>query len=217
MLKLAILVFAFAFANLGQAEQKFTSVEVDTSRLIYVRGDIGENSFSIANKIEQFSSSSTSPIHLLIASSGGSVTLGNQVLSAMNLAHSRGVKLVCYVPVLAASMAFQIFSQCDQRYALRNALLLWHPMKSQISKAMNKEDMLYESQRLRAWEIPFVKDLIAALKIKPSVFFYHRRKETLWMAFEFEKISPGFVTVVDDIKGVKDLFSIAEEAGLTHD
>lgn len=197
----------FASSALGQA--KYVTVEVDPAHTVNVKGEIAVNSFKIAANIEKAADGSGAPIHLIINSGGGSVALGSQILSAVTLAKSRGHEIRCYVPNFAASMAFQVFIYCDKRYALKNALLLWHPMKSSIRGA-TAENLLYEGKRLQAWEKPFINDLLKALKIPYKTFQYHRQNETMWMAYEFKNLTPGFLTIVDDIKGATDLFGLID-------
>lgn len=184
------------------------TVTVDARRVVRITGPISGNGIGIASEIEELASASTKPIHIIINSPGGSVATGSQILSSIEMAKNRGITVKCYVPVLAASMGFQVLVHCSERYALKYALLLFHPMKMSSNSPMTKEDLLYNSQRLREWEQPFIDDLLKALDISTEIFMYNYRNETLWMGFEFQTLSPKFLTIVDDIKGVNGLFSL---------
>lgn len=65
-------------------------------------------------------------IDLVINSPGGSVVAGFEFVSLMNALQDKGYKFNCYVYHVAASMAFQILLQCDERHTLNGAFLLWH-------------------------------------------------------------------------------------------
>lgn len=212
MFKSLFLILSFLFTSSVFAQGKFVTIEVDSARIVNIKGEIAGNSIAIAGKIEKLADGTGGPINLIITSPGGSVAMGAQILSAMRLAQSRGHEIRCYVPMIAASMGFQILAMCDKRYALRNALLLWHPMKTSLRNA-DSAILLYESKRLQAWEVPFINELLKALKISMRTFSYHRQNETLWMAYEFAKMSPGFLTVADDFKGVKDIFADGSDDG----
>lgn len=208
MLKTAITFLClFATSLFGQASP-YKVVEVDPFRTVYIRGEISGGTLDVLSKIVNLADGLGGDIHMVINSPGGSVVAGGHVLSAMQIAKSRGHRIVCYVPMLAASMGFQILIHCDKRYTLKNAALLWHPMTMYSNYGMSSEDLLYNHRRIRAWEKPFVQDLINALKISRKEFFYHYYHETLWLGFEFHKLAPGFITVVDDIRNVPELFSM---------
>lgn len=183
------------------------TVKVDPLRLVSLVGEVDGSTLAVVSRIERLADGSGKPIYLLINSPGGSVAIGAQVLSVMQAAQKRGHTIKCYVPLVAASMGFQILAKCNERYAFKYTLLLWHPMKANLD-ASTSDEMLYFSKRLRAWEKPFIDELLVALKISPETFFYHYRNETLWMAHEFNNLSPNFVNIVDDIAGVPDLFSL---------
>lgn len=179
----------------------------DMTRTIYIRGAIGNNGFSIAQKIEQLSQSEGA-ITLIINSPGGAIIPGLQVISAMKVAKARGDKIVCIIPVVAASMAFQIFINCDERYTLTGTMLLFHPATTGGDR-LNQDDLLYAGSRLRAIEEPLVKDLFRILKMPRDVFVYHYRHQTLWVAPELKSLCPDLFTIVDDIKAT-GLFTLGE-------
>lgn len=183
-------------------------IKVDPERTILIRGVIGGNGLAIAAHIERLADGKGAPIYIVINSPGGSVLTGSQIISAMHVAKSRGHKFICAVPVLAASMGFQIFVHCDQRYALENALLLFHPMSVELNGSQDSEHLLYYSLRLRAWEKPFIRDLMNTLKINADVFLYHYRNQTMWFASEFGELSPKFVKIVEDVRGFSGLFDL---------
>ena len=101
------LFLALAFALVGAAPLQARTF-VTNERTVYFTGVIGGNAIAKAAAIEALSAASSDPIKFVINSPGGAVLPGLQVISAMRVAKARGVKFECFVPVLAASMAFQL-------------------------------------------------------------------------------------------------------------
>lgn len=200
----ALAALCFSLPSNSQAK----TFKADPDRLISFVGVIRSDVLPLASQIEKFSQQSTKPIYLLINSPGGSVIAGLQVLSAMKVAKERGVVFKCFTPVMAASMAFQILVNCNERYSLNNSLLLWHPMRASLQGSFTSEELLYEGGRLKALEKPLVLDLIRVLKISPNQFFYHYRHETMWTGDQINELSPGFLQIVDDFTGIKGAFDL---------
>ena len=177
----------------------------DMERTIYIVGEIGgRNSLDTARKIEQLSSEGK-PITLIINSPGGSIVAGLQIISAMRVAKARGNEIHCVVPILAASMGFQIFINCDKRYTLTESLLLFHPATTGLQG--NKEEVLYASERLKAIEEPLIKDLFRVLRMPKDVFIYHYKNQTMWIAPELKTLCPHLFIIVDDV-AAPDLFNL---------
>jgi len=88
--------------------------------------EIGAPTIAAANDLIALASASKDPIEVYIDSPGGSVYAGMVFIEAMEKVKEQGVVIKCYVPQFAASMAFTIFTQCSERYALPYAQLLFH-------------------------------------------------------------------------------------------
>ncbi len=180
-------------------------------RTIYVTGVIAGNAIDIASKIESLSRTSTDEdIDLIINSPGGSIVAGMQILSAMQVAQARGVNIRCFVPMLAASMAFAIYAQCDERYALPYTLLLWHPGKLSSNAPMTEDTTRYSAQRLAAVEKELNTLEFEALGVSKEFFVYHYIHETLWTAKELVMYATKFAEIVDNFEGVENPYTIGE-------
>jgi ATP-dependent protease ClpP protease subunit len=181
------------------------TITLNPARLVQIRGPIAENAIPAAQQINKLADGSGQSIDFFIDSPGGNVIVGGIVLNAIQAAKQRGHKIRCAVGNMAASMAFQILIHCDERAAMKYSYLLFHPMKAS-GGPVSAERAQYLYERLTAMEKPFIRDLIRALKINLNTFVYHYRNETLWMATEFGQLSPGFIRIVNDIKGVDNIF-----------
>lgn len=188
---------------------KKLTLKVNPERTVKILGEINGSVMEEARKLDKLSSLSKEKIYLVINSPGGSVAPGMQFLNAMKVAKARGVKLVCVVPNEAASMAFHFLAECNSRYALTYSLLLWHPMKiGGMFVSFSADEMEYLVRVMRAWEIPLNNKLMETLDITKEQFYYHYSHETLFTTIQLQEISPDFITVIDNIKGVDDVFSM---------
>lgn len=170
----------------------------------------GMGAIEVANRIVAVSA--IQDVNIVINSPGGQVTVGQFILNAIDLAHGRGRKVSCYVTGMAASMAFQVYAYCDKRYALRHALLLWHPVKvvagNQPLRSQDAQDLADDLKRV---EHHLTEELIARLHIPRNVFFYHYQHETLFLATELVALAPDFMQAIDYVPGVKDLTPISQQ------
>lgn len=167
-----------------------------------IRGDILDET----NQLMALAGQSKKPIYILINSPGGSVFPGLQFITAMSIAKHRGISVRCVVPFMAASMGFQFYVNCSKRYAFKNSMLLWHPMKLSGAKGLAASDLLYQGSRITQLERPLIEDIMKALKITPKVFKHHYKHETMWTASQLQRLSPEFLIIINDVKGVKGLF-----------
>jgi ATP-dependent protease ClpP protease subunit len=148
-------------------------------------------------------------VTLLINSPGGQVIPGFMFIDDMELVKSRGVKIRCVVPNLAASMAFHILAHCDSRYSLNSAVLLWHPAKMGCFMcSLTAEEMIYQGTELMALEEPQNQALIEALGVSPDFYFYHYKHETVWLGYVLSSELPNFISTVTDIQGIDDFQSM---------
>ncbi len=206
MLKILLTLISTLFVSFPAHADAFDATK---GRTLYIRGFVGAQALDVAGKIIDLTDKNDEePIDLVINSPGGSIYAGMQILSAMTVAQARGVTIRCFVPVMAASMAFAILAQCDERYALPFTMLLWHPGKQQSAKALTKDDLEYGAEQLKEMERDLSAIEMRALKISPALFNYHYVHETMWFALSLKRASPGFMTIVDDFTGVDHPFVV---------
>ena len=151
-------------------------------------------------------------ITILINSPGGEVNAGMYLLNAMKLSQARGTKIRCITTGLAASMALQIFSQCDTRYALPNSFMLYHPVRISIGGGMfappvDITPVLAKqiADELNRLELFLVTDLRSSMKVDDETFNRNYHSETLLLAREINADSPGWLTLVDDVVGLRTI------------
>lgn len=200
MIKLILTAIIALLATSSPAK----TLDINTERAIYISGPIGgASSFDVANKIETLAKTKDD-IYIVINSPGGEVVLGYLIINSMNVAKERGVKFVCYVPQLAASMSFQVFANCDERYTLPGAYLLWHSVRISSANTLTPQKTLQLYKELRRIEQRMVAELLSVMKVDRKFFFEHYLAETLWVAKSLSGKVPFFFTIVDDATGLTD-------------
>jgi len=187
-------------------------LKVDADRLVRITGSIRGDIIEQAQQLEQLTTDGKKPIYILIGSPGGHVLPGIHFINAMKLAKARKVGLICVVPVMAASMAFQFLAYCDLRYVFEDTLLLFHPMKISGCMSLTSRQLRSEAKIMRMYEDKLNKELLAKMKINKKVFWFHYRTETLWTADALAKRTHNFIIVVKNIKGVDNLFKIKKKS-----
>lgn len=193
----------WAILNFMIGDAHGRTLKVDPDHTIKLVGTVDSTMAALTTNIEQLSTQ-TDKIYLIIDSRGGEVASGFRIINAMKLAKARGVKFVCFVPTVAASMAMHILSECNIRYAFEYTLLLWHPMRiGGLFASFSADEMEYLIGVMRAWEVPLNNSLIDKLDIDKDVFYYHYSHETLFTTIQLQNISPKFIQVVDNIKGAE--------------
>lgn len=148
----------------------------------------------------------TSPINLIIASPGGDIFTGSIFIAYIEAARTYGTPIRCYVPTLAASMAFQILLHCDERVALPSARLLWHEARyGGVGEVPLTEDILRDLlDGLSEINTDMRMDIYRVLgKYLPrDTIDYHMERETLHTAYSLSRLAPGFLQVRVAVPGL---------------
>lgn len=186
-----------------------------SDRTFYVTGPIDRGALAIANGIERASVAGKETIHLVINSPGGVVLVGFQITQAMDIARERGVKVVCVVGVLAASMAFQLLPHCDERYALKKSLLLFHPARVLVNGPLTATDALTVGHELQKLDRKADKENSQMMGVsKPEWLEKHNRNETLWTAEDLvAETAKSWLKIVDEIETPDGIFNLETKMG----
>jgi ATP-dependent protease ClpP protease subunit len=176
-------------------------------RVIHIHDVItGMTILDQTDKLWMLSKVSKKPVKIVINSPGGSIYAGLQFINAMTAAQKRGVKLHCYVSGIAMSMAFQILTHCDRRYAMEYSLVLWHPPRIGGVKYLTPQQAEVARRELMALEKDLVPQIIKTLNLPKRFVMMHYYDETIWTATRLRRVSPGFLRIVDDIPGVASVW-----------
>lgn len=200
MMKMRLLIPSLLVLAASCGKDAEAVTQPDWSRTVYLQGEVDGGIEVLGDHLLQMTSSllaeetpgggapapakenkkASYPVDIVIDSPGGSVTQGLIFMDVMHEVKRRGAKIRCWVPHLAASMAFQILTQCDERYGMPNSFYLWHRVRTFLFMAVvtgpaarDLSDDLLRADRL------IVTDLLRALPISGDVVFYHLERETL--------------------------------------
>ncbi len=202
---LALALSLAACATLSSAKdpstdlQAFTPVKDRTIQIVDVVGP------SMQDKILQMAYmaiESNDPIYIMINSPGGYVSYGEMFMQAMAKMQSRGVVIKC-VANEAASMAMLILNQCDERYVVPGARLLWHPVKAFVREAISSRIAEKLAKELKEMDDYYRIPLRDKLGVDDESFEKYRWEEKWWSVEEIMAYSPGYVTPVSSIEGVQ--------------
>lgn len=187
-----------------------TVISVDPDRTVVIEDAIDGGIIQQANEILGMTklaveSDSNKVLDIIINSPGGNVMAGLQFISAMEIAQHRGYTIRCSVTVMAASMAYQILSKCDERYAFKGALLLWHPVRISGYITLTPTDSARLAHDLDTIETVLVDQLKENFKVDEEYFNWHYHAETMHVASSLVKDVPGFITLIDDIEDLPSI------------
>lgn len=187
-----------------------------TPQLLYLDGPITGRSIAPLSEYldKQIRSKSVpSQIDMLISSPGGSVIAGFMFLNRMNTLQARGTKFNCYVLDMAASMAFQILTQCDSRVSLPTSFLLWHGVRVGSADVTAKQAISLAQDLKRMDELILLQleqslDLSADPSSNRRKILFHFDRETLWTGLSLHASDPSFL----DLGTFEDVLSRQDKA-----
>lgn len=184
-----------------------------------INGIIGNgNIIPVGKKMLDLSNKGVKEIQLVINSPGGSVTTGMIFLSFMDAARANGTKVTCFVPGIAASMAFQILLHCDERHTLNGAFLLWHRARVHLGGGLMAQPvpMTAPMARQLANELQDLDNAIFSEvskylgnEVSNSELVRHFEAETLHMGLVLHQMAPNFITTHSYVKGLMEFASAA--------
>lgn len=209
---LATLLVTACQASAGGWTRVNDIVEVDSSKHVVVIGTQIAGR-TMREPVKYLIDALTAPeapevIQLVINSPGGSVAVGSTFLALMRSLQANGTQFRCYVPELAASMAFSILMQCNERYVLSGSSLLWHRARTYIGgmmgAALTGPAAMNIGSELLDIDDGIVRHLLATLgrDLTPSDIQFHFEQETFHTGRGLCKRAPNFCTSYEVIPGL---------------
>ena len=186
------------------------SVKLNPKRLLTLSGVIDESMFGQANRLIELADLDSDPIDIVIASPGGYISHGLMFIQAMTEVKKKGIVIRCYVTSLAASMAFNIFTQCSERYALPYATLLFHSPRISGQFTIDAQGARQLSAGLNELEKLLLSMILPVMGINQHSgqwFAHSYNTERLFLATELETENPvKWYVVVARIEGYPGTF-----------
>lgn len=180
---------------------------IDPERTVIVSGVIsGGNVTQLTPNLMRMAAQDVKkPIDIIISSPGGELVTGGLFVNVMEGLRGKGVTLRCYVPTVAASMAFQLLLHCDERYSLENSVFLWHGARVFLGDTPVTQEMAMQlSLDLEDTNSRILSDLEGTLGkfISADELERHFHLETLHTGAQLAERAPGFVHVYKYIPGL---------------
>lgn len=174
-----------------------TVPKIDPARTVVITGVIGKgNVLQLTPKLMELAKDKTRPIDMVISSPGGDMVTGFMFLNVMDNLRGDGVRFRCYIPTMAASMAFQILLHCDERYTLNHAFLLWHGVRiMSMSEPLTEEGADSLAKDFHKANEMILTDLYGILGkyMSKADIDYHYQHETMHVGYQLAKMAPGFI------------------------
>lgn len=141
-------------------------------------------------------SPSRAAVTIVINSPGGGVIAGSSFINSMQTIREMDIEINCYVLDMAASMAFQILTQCSNRYALPTSYLLWHGVRMGTQAPITVVLARQIADDLERMDGIVLYQLTETLNLSPNVVLKHFNNETLWSGLGLHSADPKFLTLM---------------------
>lgn len=206
MINLKRIVIALTLITSGIATAE-DAPKLNKARTVVLDGAMGANVETVVEAIDKLSKESKKPIDIVIDSPGGSVVPGFWLINKMEEVKEQGIRLRCFVPRMAASMAFQTLVHCNERYTLDRSFLLWHGGRVGLMFAVVTEEVakgLYED--LHRLNLIIKQELYATLTdLSKEEIDKHFLAETLHVGTDLARIAPNFIKSYKTIPGLMEI------------
>ncbi len=183
-------------AQSAPAAPQRQQLEVNPKRAMVIDGVISSGNISHLGDL-LLSMDNSGPIDIVISSPGGDVVTGFSFVTSMKAAQARGRTLRCFVTDVAASMAFQILVNCDERYTLDRAFLLWHRARVYVGgifgAPMTAPAAQHLSTQLEMLDSMILNETNDALDTNKEWVSYHFEHETLHVGKNLAESLPLFI------------------------
>lgn len=217
LIALAVLLCVLLFTCHSGQQAHAASISLNKERAVAIEGPIGGgNILHLAPKMLSLAGDGTGePIDLVISSPGGKIVTGFLFINLMESIKARGTVIRCFVPTIAASMAFQILIHCDERYALSKSFLLWHrvrvvggsapitaPLAALLAQDLERADRIILNEVLESMD-----------DVSPDTLLGHFNNETLHFASDLAVLSPKFLTVLEAVPDLLEFLVTTPRTG----
>lgn len=199
VLGLSVIAKAAPVSPLAPAPKPYV-LTVDPARTSIVYGPIeGRN---VRPLIVALSKVTEGEYTLLIDSPGGLVSAGIKVMQTMRLVQARGVKIRCIVTGAAMSMADYILTECDTRFALPTAQILWHPIRIFAMGVLTGPDAVKLANQLNRYEAPLLKRVQERRPMAAKAYRRYWKNESIHFPEQVNELSPGWITIIQSVEGI---------------
>lgn len=156
-------------------------------------------------------------VTMVINSPGGSVIAGMSFVNKMQTIKEMGIHINCYVTDMAASMAFQILTQCTNRYALSTSYLLWHGVRMGTRSPITVVLARQIADDLERMDATILSQLQETLDLGSETIQKHFNNETLWSGLGLHAADPEFLDLMSGYPRLLPRLGSAVQMAESHD
>lgn len=182
------------YANAANAEYVYApdaGIDFTTNKVSNIIGVIDYSMLYRFYLEEQMTANLPGDRLIIISSPGGSMEIGNNMLSLIDQEKANGTRIICAVVGGASSMAFNILTHCDVRISSPDATFIVHP--AEISELPGSErhtahNLRKVAKMLETYDAPFRFDNAKAMGLSLSKYDTYANAETEWQASKLLEI-----------------------------
>lgn len=205
-----ILVSVLTVAMLCLSSVAHSGPIVEKTKALVITGVIAQgNILPVGKELLDRANRGETEVQLIINSPGGEVVTGFLFLNLMKAAQAKGLRVTCFVPTIAASMAYQILLNCDERHTLNKAFLLWHRARVNIGgmfgAPMTAPQLDVIANGLAQMDEGIFEEVQKYMTAVPEqILRYHFENETLHVGLDLHKMDPEFISSHTAVDGLID-------------
>lgn len=173
----------FLSTNASALHLTYDKININTDKITRINGDINYSSLKEFEKQMRKTFMLPGPRIILIDSGGGSVEAGKVMIELLELEKSSGVKQACVVIRQASSMAFNLLTHCDVRFAAPDAHMLMHKVflwRWPMDKKLTAKNLKEAAADLDKADEPYRQANSKALRITLRQYDKYAEAETVW-------------------------------------
>ncbi len=140
------------------------------------------------------------PQLILINSEGGEMLAGKSIIDQIEKMKGEGTEVTCLVIHEASSMAFNILTHCNKRFADKKALLLFHVISGTPWMRPTPKNLRDWADELERDDMPFREANAKALKMSYDTYDWHADHDSKWSAKTLLK--RGYLDGIVEIKKI---------------
>lgn len=126
------------------------------------------------------------PRVILIDSPGGQVDSGNAMIKTLEREKAEGTQVICVVTHQASSMAFNLLTHCDKRYASPKSFMMVHKIAlgqaGDGSRRLTAKYLREMARDLDVMDEPFRRANAKAMHLSLKEYDFFADYETIWTA-----------------------------------
>ena len=178
------------------------SLKVPQDRVVRIQGPIEYLRPQIVEFAMLVVKAPAEPVYVMLDTPGGNVDGGMEFIEVMRAYQRNGGKIVC-VAKSAVSMGMAIYSECNERYALKTANILWHPVRTYTRGPITPKQAKEMYDNLSKLDEVLWGPTKKALQVSDKVWQEHYDAETMHTGESLKKLSPNYLKLIDKVEGAQ--------------